>query len=121
MTALRLLEKIVVWLVLCSSLVAADSLQLRDGRHLHGKYVGGTTTMVGFMTAGSIEYFATSDVLALIFENTSDSPLSGLQPNPMRGKSVAGSNRKLALRRVHGTQSIILASRRQPGPKRVQT
>ena len=43
--------------------------------------------LVGFMTAGTVEYYAISDVLVLIFDNN-DSPLSGLQPNPMRGKSL---------------------------------
>jgi hypothetical protein len=63
-------------------------MQLRNGRHLQGKYIGGTTSSIGFMTAGTVEYYATSEVLVLIFDNN-DSPLSGLQPNPMKGKSLA--------------------------------
>jgi len=39
------------------SLAAADSLQLRNGRHLQGKYIGGSSTAIGFLTAGTLEYF----------------------------------------------------------------
>ena len=87
MRVLWFLTKPVCCLALCAGLAGADSIQFRNGRHLQGKYVGGTTTAIGFMTAGTVEYFATSDVLAIIFDNN-DSPLSGLQPNPMRGKSL---------------------------------
>ena len=88
MKVLRFFTKLICCLAICAGLAGADSLQLRNGRHLQGKYIGGTTSAIGFMTAGSVEYFATSDVLVLIFENN-DSPLSGLQPNPMKGHSLA--------------------------------
>jgi hypothetical protein len=89
MKVLRFLAKISGCVAVCALLAGADSIQLRDGRHLQGKYIGGTTTAIGFMTGGTVEYFATSDVLVLIFDNTNDAPLSGLQPNPMKGKSSA--------------------------------
>ena len=87
MNVLRFFRNFLLALAVCSSLAAADSIQLRNGRHLQGKYIGGTTTMVGFMTSGAVEYFATSDVLALMFDGT-ESPLNGLQPNHMNGDSV---------------------------------
>ncbi len=74
-------------MAVCSSLASADSLQLRNGHHLQGKYVGGSTTMIGFMTSGSVEYFQTSDVLALIFDNNTEPSANGLQPNHMNGNS----------------------------------
>jgi hypothetical protein len=88
MKFLRFLAKIGCCLAGCALLAGADSIQLRDGRHLQGKYIGGTTTAIGFMTGGTVEYFATSDVLVLIFD-TNDAPLSGLRPNPMKGQSPA--------------------------------
>jgi|SRR5882672_5158024 len=89
MKALRFLGKFVCCLAVCASLAQADSIQLRNGRHLQGKFVGGTATAIGFMTSGSVEYFATSDVLVLIFDNSNDSPLSGLQRSPMKGHPPA--------------------------------
>jgi CRISPR/Cas system-associated endonuclease Cas1 len=78
--------KVIGCVAICASLASADSLQLRNGRHLQGRFIGGTTNAIGFMTAGAVEYFATSDVLVLIFDNN-ESPLSGLQPSPMKGQS----------------------------------
>lgn len=82
----------VVWIVaVCSSLASADSLQLRNGRHLQGKYVGGSTTMIGFMTSGSVEYFQTSDVLALVFDNA-EPVLNGLQPKGLQPNRINGDS-----------------------------
>ena len=61
--------KVIGCVAICASLASADSLQLRNGRHLQGRYIGGTTNAIGFMTAGAVEYFATSDVLVLIFHS----------------------------------------------------
>lgn len=100
MKVLGLLGKIGCCLAVCAVLARADSIQLRDGRHLQGKYIGGTTTAIGFMTGGTIEYFATTDVLVLIFDNGNDSPLSGLQPNPMKGPSPARPSGTARVRRI---------------------
>ncbi len=91
MKVLRFLAKLACCLGVCAGLAGADSIQLRNGRHLQGKYIGGTTNAIGFMTSGSVEYFATTEVLVLIFDNTNEPPLSGLQPNPMKGRpAVSG-------------------------------
>ena len=86
MKSLCLTAKVMALLLACSGLAASDSLELRNGRHVQGKYIGGTASVIGFMTAGSIQYFATTDVLALIFDNI-DSPMSGARPDPMKGVS----------------------------------
>jgi hypothetical protein len=82
----RFVRNLILVVAACSALAAADSIQLRNGRHLQGKYLGGTTTVIGFMTSGSVEYFATSDVLALMFD-ASEPPLNGFQPSHMNGDS----------------------------------
>ena len=104
MKVLGLLGKIGCCLAVCAVLARADSIQLRDGRHLQGKYIGGTTTAIGFMTGGTIEYFATTDVLVLIFDNGNDSPLSGLQQNPMKGLSPARSSGPASVRRISASR-----------------
>jgi hypothetical protein len=68
----------------CTGFAASDSIELRNGRHVQGKYVGGTSAVVGFMTGSTIEYFAISDVLALIFDRNLDSPLGSVRPDPMK-------------------------------------
>lgn len=102
MKILRFIGKLGCWLALCVGLAGADSIQLRNGRHLQGKYIGGTTTAVGFMTGGTVEYFATSEVLVLMFENANDSPLSELNPSPMRGKSESKA-RARRVQRINGS------------------
>lgn len=79
-------------LAIFCTLASADSLQLRNGRHLQGKFVGGSTTTIGFMTTHSIEYFQTTDVLSLTFDSNtrddnSEPSTNGLQPNHMDGGS----------------------------------
>lgn len=86
MKVLRFTENLILVMAVCCSLASADSIQLRDGRHLQGKYIGGTTSVIGFMTSGAVEYFPTTDVLALMFDSA-DAPLNGLQPNHMNGDS----------------------------------
>jgi hypothetical protein len=94
----RTLKSIFLFLALASTIAAADSIQLRNGRHLQGKYIGGTATLVGFMSSGAVEYFSTSDVLALMFDS-SESPLNDLQPNHMNGDSwQAPQTRAMSLR-----------------------
>jgi hypothetical protein len=61
----------IVCATLLCAIAGADSIQLRDGRHLQGKYLGGTTSAVEFMTDTAIEYFPVSDVLVLVFDNAS--------------------------------------------------
>lgn len=94
----RIVKNICLFLAFASTIAAADSMQLRNGRHLQGKYIGGTSSLVGFMSSGAIEYFSTSDVLALMFDN-SESPLNDLQPNHMNGDSwQAPQTRSMSLR-----------------------
>jgi hypothetical protein len=103
MKVLEFLGKIGCCVAACVLLASADSIHLRDGRHLQGKYIGGTTTAIGFMTGGTVEYFATSDVLVLIFDNTNDAPLSGLQPNPMKGQSPARPSGIARVRKINAS------------------
>ena len=83
-----LFQKILWFVVTFTTLAACDSIELRNGRHLQGKFIGGTATVVGFMTNGSVQYFSITDVLALIFDNSSELPLGGVQPQSMEKDST---------------------------------
>lgn len=88
----RLLFQIALVVVLCAGVTFADSLELRNGRHLQGRYIGGTSTAIGFMTGTTVEYFATSDILVLIFDNSADSSGGGLLQRPMSGPDAGKDN-----------------------------
>ena len=79
----------------------ADSIQLRDGRHLQGKYLGGTTTTIGFMSDRAIEYFPISTVLVIVFDNANvDYQPSGLTLRPKRPATQRQSSKRATLRRA---------------------
>src|SRR5437763_12845642 len=69
------------------SLCWSDSLTLRDGRHLEGKYLGGSSDVIGFVTNGAVQYYPVTDVLAVVFGNPGvDSPIGALQQNSYRNE-----------------------------------
>lgn len=96
MTTFRIFRYLCCLVALCATVSYADSIQLRSGRHLQGKFIGGTATSIEFMTNQAVEYFPTSDVLAVLFDSN-DASLGRLQPNskriPSRTASPAAINR----------------------------
>ncbi len=61
----------------------ADTLQMRDGRLIQGRYVGGTQTHVRFIVNGKEELFAIRDISNLIFTEASAGATS-TTPAPAR-------------------------------------
>src|SRR5262249_44097211 len=53
---------------------AADTLELKDGRVLQGKYVGGTQAVLRFEVDGQVQTFPTNDIVALTFTRSSSQP-----------------------------------------------
>src|SRR5882757_36698 len=45
----------------------ADTLELKDGRVLQGRYLGGTQAIVRFEVNGDVQTFPTHDIVALTF------------------------------------------------------
>jgi hypothetical protein len=50
---------------------AADTLELKDGRVLRGRYLGGTQAVLRFEINGEVQTFNVSDAVALTFTGTS--------------------------------------------------
>lgn len=83
---LHCIGEVIFGLLICVSFAGADSLQLRNGRQLQGKYIGGTSTVIGFMSGASVAYFSTADILAVIFDTGTESSLGDMRaPQPMSG------------------------------------
>jgi hypothetical protein len=100
-----------------ASMAVADSIELRNGHRLQGKYIGGTTNVVGFMTGGTIQYFSTSDVLALIFDPSSNIPLGGLQPESMK-KNFSPDSSPTKLQRSRSLRTVRPRAKTQEGTQR---
>ena len=60
----------------------ADTLELKDGRVLKGKYLGGTQAVLRFEIKGEVQTFNTSDIVALTFTggSASSAPISDPAP-----------------------------------------
>src|SRR5713101_5020463 len=73
---------------------AADTLELRDGRVLKGKYLGGTQAVLRFEINGEVQTFNTTDAVALTFTGHSASAPSAAAPAvaPARASTPAESN-----------------------------
>src|SRR6266436_2576383 len=61
---------------------AADTLELKDGRVLKGKYLGGTQAVLRFEINGEVQTFNTTDAVALTFTGNSRSAAPAMAPAP---------------------------------------
>jgi len=52
----------------------ADTLELKDGRVLQGKFLGGTQAILRFEVNGEVQTFSTNDIVALTFTRGSSQP-----------------------------------------------
>src|SRR5216117_3427861 len=58
----------------------ADTLELKDGRVLKGKYLGGTQAVLRFEVSGEVQAFNTNDIVALTFTGHSGTAAAALAP-----------------------------------------
>jgi hypothetical protein len=59
---------------------AADTLELKDGRVLRGKYLGGTQAVLRFEMNGEVQTFGTNDIVALTFTRHSGNAAPAVAP-----------------------------------------
>jgi hypothetical protein len=69
--------------LLLMNTAAADTLELKDGRVLKGKYLGGTQAVLRFELNGEVQTFNTSDIVGLTFTSYSrnSAPAGAAQPD----------------------------------------
>lgn len=82
----RLLAAVAVGLFFVG-VAAADTLELRDGRVLKGRYLGGTQAVLRFEINSEVQTFSTTDIVALTF--TGNSGPSALSAGPGPGAAPA--------------------------------
>jgi hypothetical protein len=59
---------------------SADTLELKDGRVLNGRYLGGTAVVMRFEVNGEVQTFRTADIVALTFTSNSSAPQDAPAP-----------------------------------------
>lgn len=68
---------------------AADTLELKDGRILHGRYLGGTQAVLRFEISGEVQTFYVSETLALTFTGDSGAASAPAPAAPASPPSAA--------------------------------
>jgi len=99
---------------------AADTLELKDGRVLQGRYLGGTQAVLRFEIEGNIQTFGVNDIVALTFTHgggsasvapapalapTSPAPLAQAQPIPVGGSMTIPAGQPILVRMIDSVDS----------------
>jgi len=100
----------------------ADTLELKDGRVLQGRYLGGTAAVLRFEQHGNVETFNVNDVVALTFTRNSGAveapppppapapayapaPVAQAQPLPAGGNVTIPAGQSILVRMIDGVDS----------------
>jgi hypothetical protein len=75
---------------------SADTLELRDGRILQGRYLGGTQAILRFEINGEVQTFRTIEIVALTFTATSGSQAPAPPPSDPQPQNPPPSNNMAA-------------------------
>src|SRR3984893_2082327 len=60
----------------------ADTLELKDGRVLQGRFLGGTQALMRFSANGEVQTFNVSEIVALTFTNNYNNAPGAAEPAP---------------------------------------
>ncbi len=96
------------------AIAAADTLELKDGRVLQGRYLGGTQAVLRFEVNGNIETFSVNDVVALTFTHGggnaaapayAPAPVAQAQPAAAGGTVTIPAGQSILVRMIDGVDS----------------
>src|ERR1700751_4385529 len=86
MMKFKLFWRLVIALCLAASVAWADSLELKNGSLIRGKFVGGTESEISFQVGSSVQKYNLADIVSLKFD--SETAASDV---PTRPKSLLSS------------------------------
>ncbi len=69
----------------------ADTLELKDGRVLHGRFLGGTQAVLRFEINGDVQTFNVNDAVAVTFTGSSGKTSAPAVAPPAGGTASCGS------------------------------
>jgi hypothetical protein len=98
------------------AIAAADTLELRDGRVLQGRYLGGTQAVLRFEINGNVEAFSVNDVVALTFtrggnavaapaDAPAPAPVAQVQPVTAGGSVTIPAGQSILVRMIDSVDS----------------
>ena len=88
----------------------ADTLQMKDGRVIQGRFLGGTQASVQFETKGKIELYNVEDIISVTFTgppNASPTPASALPAAPTAADPAARAPATGAITVPAGTHVLV--------------
>jgi hypothetical protein len=96
----------------------ADTLELKDGRVLQGRYLGGTQVVLRFEVDGNVQAFRVSDIVALTFTRgggavatpppapePAPAPVAPVQPVSADGSVTIPAGQSILVRMIDGVDS----------------
>jgi hypothetical protein len=100
------------------AIAAADTLELRDGRVLQGRYLGGTQAVLRFEIEGNVQAFSVNDVVAVTFTRSggaaaaptyapapAPAPVAQAQPVAAGGTVTIPAGQSILVRMIDGVDS----------------
>jgi len=95
---------------------SADTLELKDGRVLQGRYIGGTQAVLRFEVNGDVQTFNVTQIVALTFTGTTGAsapapaaaapaPQTAAAPAPAGGSVMIPAGQALLVRMIDGVDS----------------
>ena len=75
-------------IVLCltAASVWGDSLELKNGSLIKGKFVGGTETEISFQVGSSVQKYNVADIVSLKFDSVSSADEMPVRPSESKGR-----------------------------------
>jgi hypothetical protein len=101
------------------AVAAADTLELKDGRILQGRYLGGTQAVLRFEIEGNVQAFSVNDVVAVTFTRgggaaaaaptyapaPASAPVAQAQPIAAGGTVTIPAGQSILVRMIDGVDS----------------
>jgi hypothetical protein len=85
----RMIATVLLGLLFASG-AFADTLELKDGRVLHGRYLGGTQAVLRFEVNGEVQTFNVNDAVALTFTTNSGATSAAPPAAPIPSATSSG-------------------------------
>src|SRR5262249_7912010 len=79
-------RSLVVALCMMVSMAWADSLELKNGSRINGKFVGGTESEISFQVGSSVQKYSLADVAFIRFDSAATP--GDLQPRPASSREA---------------------------------
>jgi hypothetical protein len=104
----NLICRLVLALCLGATVTLADSLELKNGSLIKGKYLGDTATEIRFQVGSSVQRYEVADLVSLKFESetrVSEAPPKRDYANETTGSVVVPAGTRLSVRTIDAIDS----------------